>query len=121
MTHERTEQEAGAAAARAYAYAKAKRWFLRPGKCADYPDVAARLFTPGGADWPRVRLAVCGSEAVGYSLKAWLKMADDPDVGWEAIPLPWGLLGAAGRLVQTTVGDAANLRRAAPVRARAVA
>jgi len=64
------------------------------------PCLAARLFTPPGGEWPRVRIAVQGNDRHGYRLVTCLKTLEDGHSGWETIPLPRCLLGAAGKLLQ---------------------
>lgn len=72
-------------------------------KCGRYaggpPALAARLYTPPNADWPRVRIAVQGSDERGYKLVTCLKSVEDGHSGWETIALPRCLLGAAGQVL----------------------
>lgn len=63
------------------------------------PALAARLYVPRGADWPRVRIAVQGDDAKGFRLVTCLKSVEDGVCGWETIQLPRCLLGAAGRVL----------------------
>lgn len=49
-------------------------------------QAACRLYCLSAArGWPRLRLAVFPGEA---EVTAWYKAADDPDLGWDLVPVP---------------------------------
>jgi hypothetical protein len=57
-------------------------------------QLACRLYSLGGQPWPRLRLAAFPGPA-GPEASAWYKAADEPDLGWDAVPIPDQLLEEA--------------------------
>jgi hypothetical protein len=77
-------------------------------------DLATRTYAPPGRDWPRVQLALRDGPH-GPEVRAYEKLFDRDDAGWDRVPLPAGLDAEVAAILRDADGRRAGRgRRRAP-------